>query len=77
MNAPRLWRLALALVFATIADYATRAAMKLGDIDKKQVLDSLATPPVRSLLLTQPPALTADDAARLYQDKVRGRCSRP
>lgn len=77
MNAPRLWRLALALVFATIADYATRAAVKLGDIDKKQVLDSLRGPVTEAEFAQIKSLFTPEDVAQLYQSKVRGRCSRP
>lgn len=31
MNAPRLWRLYLALLCATVSDYARRAAVKIAD----------------------------------------------
>lgn len=31
MNAPRLWRLYLALLCATVSDYARRAAIKIAD----------------------------------------------
>jgi hypothetical protein len=49
MNSTRLWRLAAAVVFATIAEQATKAAARLADI---------GPPPckheeVRSLLLSR------------------------
>lgn len=32
MNSTRLWRLTAAVVFATIAEYATKAATRLADV---------------------------------------------
>ena len=54
MNAPRLWRLALALVFATIADYATRIALKLERLHSDAVAE-------RMLLSAQSLAQEMDD----------------
>lgn len=54
MNAPRLARLTLALVFATIADYATRIAVKLGGLNATDTVASMTDEDIERFLQERP-----------------------
>jgi hypothetical protein len=73
-RSPGLWRLVLAAVLVSVSNYLARAACKLGDIDRLELLDKLRAAPVGYI---PPPSvphrkLTPADVARIYQEKVRG-----